>query len=65
MLAYTRPREILAITSSQPNPETLITCEVLAYPRVTLHLCTCGLRGDVAAVAVTLIGYDDLGLLPR
>jgi hypothetical protein len=33
----------LAATSSRPNPETLVACEVLAHPRVIFHPYTCGL----------------------
>jgi hypothetical protein len=55
----------LVATSSPPNLEILAVREVLAHPRAVFYPCTCGLRGDVAAVAIALIGYDDVGLLPR
>jgi hypothetical protein len=59
--AYTQPREILAIASFWPNSETLATHIVRAHPGVAFHLCMCGLRGDTAAVAATLISYDNRG----
>jgi hypothetical protein len=62
---YTSPRETLATISSRPNSETLALCEVLAHPRAIFHPCTCGVRGGTTVVAVALISYDDLGLLPR
>jgi hypothetical protein len=47
-------------SSSRPNSETLVAHEVLAYPRMTSHPCTCGLRGSTTVVTVALIGYDDM-----
>jgi hypothetical protein len=38
--------------------ESLAMRVVLTHLRVTFHSCTYGLRGDVATVATTLIGYD-------
>jgi hypothetical protein len=58
--AYTPPRETLATTSSQPNPETLAAREVLAHPRAAFHPYMCGLHGGATAVAAALIGYDDV-----
>jgi hypothetical protein len=55
----------LATTSSRPNPKTLAAREVLAHPRAMFHPCMCGLCGGAAAVAAALIGYDDVGLMPR
>jgi hypothetical protein len=55
----------LAVTSSRSELETLAAHEVLAHSRATFHPYTCGLRGDTDAVAVALIGYNDLGLLSR
>jgi hypothetical protein len=45
------PRETLATVASRPISEAL----------AVFHPCMCGLRGGAAAVAVTLIGYDDRG----
>jgi hypothetical protein len=42
-----------------PPRETLATQVVLEHPHVAFHLCTCGLHRGAAAVAATLIGYDD------
>jgi hypothetical protein len=53
-------KTIAATSSSQPNPETLATSDVLAHPRTMFHPCTCGLRGGAAAVATALISYDDM-----
>jgi hypothetical protein len=58
--ADTPPRETLAATSSRLNFEALATHVLLAHPHVALHLCTCGLHRGAAAVAATLIGYDDV-----
>jgi hypothetical protein len=58
---YTPPHETLAATSSsQPNSEALAACVVLAHPHVVLYPSTCGLRRGIVAVAVVLIGYDDI-----
>jgi hypothetical protein len=55
----------LAATSTRPDPKTLATCEVLAYPCAAFYPCMCGLCGGTTMVAAPLIGSDDLGLLPR
>jgi hypothetical protein len=55
----------LATTSSWPDSKTLVAYEVLAHPRVAFHPCMCRLCEDATTVAAPLIGYDDLGLLPR
>jgi hypothetical protein len=47
-------------TSSQPNPEALATCEVLAHPRVAFHPYTYRLRGGIATIVVALIDYNDM-----
>jgi hypothetical protein len=47
----------LAATSSRPNSETLVVCEVLAHPRAIFYPCTCELRGGTVAVAAALISY--------
>jgi hypothetical protein len=54
------PRETLAATSSQPIFEALTARVMLAHPRAAFHLRMCGLRRGAAAVAATLIGYDDV-----
>jgi hypothetical protein len=63
--ACTSPRENPAATSSRRNSETIVAHKVLAHPHVPFHPCMCGLRGDDIAVAVVLINYDNVGLLPR
>jgi hypothetical protein len=50
----------LAVTSSRPNPKTLLAREVLAHRHATFQPCTCGLRGCAAMVASTLISYSDV-----
>jgi hypothetical protein len=57
-MPYTPPCEALVTAASQPKSEALAVRVVLAHPHVMFHLCTCGLRGGAAAVAVALIGYD-------
>jgi hypothetical protein len=52
----------LAVTSSRPNPKTLVAREVLEHPRMVFHPYTCELYGGAAT---TLIGYNDVRLLPR
>jgi hypothetical protein len=56
----------LDTTSSQPNPEILAACEVLAHPHTVFYPYTCGLHRGVAAV---LISYDDvkvaIGMITR
>jgi hypothetical protein len=54
---YMPPRDNLAATSSRPNLETPVVCEVLAHPHMALHPGTCGLLGGAAVVATTLISY--------
>jgi hypothetical protein len=54
------PSETLAATSYQSNFEALATCMVLAHPCIAFYPYTCGLRRGAAAVAVMLIGYDDV-----
>jgi hypothetical protein len=56
----TEPCETLAATSSRLNSKALATLVVLAHPRVAFHQCMCELRRGAAAVAVALIGYDDV-----
>jgi hypothetical protein len=58
--AYLPPRETLAAPSSRPNSEALAVCVVLAHQHAAFHPCRCGLRRGAAAVAVVLIGYDDI-----
>jgi hypothetical protein len=58
------PRETLAAASSQPNSEALLARVVLAHPRAAFHPYTCGLYRGVA-VAVALIGYDDVEVAVR
>jgi hypothetical protein len=55
----------LAATFSRPNPEILAACEVLAHSRVMFHPYTYELHGDAAAVAATLIGYNDVWVAVR
>jgi hypothetical protein len=55
-----RPRETLATASSRLNSEALDMRVVLAHPRAMFHPYTCGLCSGTAAVAATLIGYDDV-----
>jgi hypothetical protein len=50
----------MAVASSRPNSEALATRVVLAHPRAAFYPCRCGLRGGAAAVAATLISYDDV-----
>jgi hypothetical protein len=50
----------LAATSSRANSKTLPTCEVLAHARVVFHPYTCRLHGGTAAIAATLICYEDV-----
>jgi rhodanese-related sulfurtransferase len=52
--------EILSITSSRPNPETLDVHEVLPHPHAVFYYCTCGLRGGAAMVVAVLIDYDNV-----
>jgi hypothetical protein len=52
--------ETLAATSSRLNSESLVARVVLAHPCAAFHPCTCGLRRDVVAVTVALIGCDDV-----
>jgi hypothetical protein len=54
------PRESLAAASSRLKSEALATRMVLALPRAVFHPFTCGLRGGAAAIAATLICYDDV-----
>jgi hypothetical protein len=57
---YTPPRETLAAASSRSNSKVLAARVVLAHPRTAFHPYTCGLRREAAAVAATLIGYNDV-----
>jgi hypothetical protein len=57
---YTPPHETLAIACSKLNFESLVVSMVLAHSCMTFHPCTCGLCRGAAAVAVALIGYDDV-----
>jgi hypothetical protein len=63
--SYTSPCETLATASSRSNSKVLATRVVLAHPRAAFHPCTCGLRRGAAAVAVVLIGYDDVKVATR
>jgi hypothetical protein len=58
--SYTPPHETMAAASSRPNYEALATRVVLAHPCAAFYPCRCGLRGGAAAVAATLISYDDI-----
>jgi hypothetical protein len=42
------------------QPKALAAHKVLAHPHAAFHPFTCGLRGGAAAVAATLISYDDV-----
>jgi hypothetical protein len=56
--------KILVVTSSsRSNTEILDVREGLAHSHVPFLSYMCGLNRGVAAVAVALIYYDDLGLL--
>jgi hypothetical protein len=50
----------LATIPSRLNPRILVVREVLAHPHAVFYPCTCGLYEGVAAVAVALIGYNDI-----
>jgi hypothetical protein len=52
--------KIIATTTSQPNPKTLLARLVLTHSRTAFYPYMYGLHAVVAA----LIGYDDVGLLP-
>jgi hypothetical protein len=54
------PHEILPATSSWLNSEALAVLIVLAHPRTVFYSCTCGFCRGTDAVAVALIGYDDV-----
>jgi hypothetical protein len=58
-------KTLTATNSSRPNPEALVAHEVLAHPYMTFYSCKCGLRGGAAAVAATLIVYDDVEIADR
>jgi hypothetical protein len=57
--------EILAATSSRPNSKVLPVRVVLAHTRTMFLLHTCELCRGTAAVAATLIGYDDVEVAVR
>jgi hypothetical protein len=58
-------KTLAATSSSRPNPETLVACEVLVHPRAVSHPCTCGLHGGTTAVAAMLISYNDMEVAAR
>jgi hypothetical protein len=57
-MSYTPPCETIATAASRSIFETLAAYVVLAHSIVMFHPCTCGLRGDDAA----LLGYDNRGV---
>jgi hypothetical protein len=55
----------LAATTSWSDPKILAACEVIAHPRMSFNPCVWALHWGVAAVATTLISYNDVEVTNR